>query len=898
MITNIRSKKNIFIGVVMCIAINTMLLNAGDAPASTNPPLRSGPPVGFFLAFPSTEGLENTTANAGFSYIFNPWQMKSYGDNIDEQIVNFDTAKQWLDESYRTGLQAFPVLEASIQGSMDTPWRRDMWAKAGHNSIDSTGKEMEWVSIHSPLFHTNVFNYLNQYIDWIKTNDISNHVPAYVMGGGWVWPYGKFDYHPMAFSAFRDWLRLKYNSISNLNSNWGSEFGGWEKVKPPTPICAIGDGHIGSVTFSFSDHIDFLWESPAINVEPGCEYRATVQSYQENGIEKFGVLQFMFFDDEGKLMHIKAGNNFELKQTKGQWETTSIVMKSPVDEPRLNWALGEEAFPTAPPPTAKTLKLGLKLLGPGKIKFRNPSIKKWSTGKELLCPKGLSLKEAGKNWNFRKSSENIIVESEIESSKEGSEPIFMISVQQPPLPYKNTGVALEDWVNFSHESMANWLNTVAGHIKERDPGRDVISYIAFTFGFHNQWEGNNSVMRLDIDLANSPKVDIYGIQLALADRDFSYATSSIDVARKYGKPVYATDLIDFPDGLYSGFETIYRASLATVQHGLDGIFYFAWTAPPIPQYEYRNHLSKTDLNKLISDTKTAIETVSNYKLQTKIAMLEPLMSYSLADEGGHKGDQLDSGGLYHLILDTGFIPDIITPYEISRQGSNLLKKYDLIFVSDCPVLDNKVNQLVIDYVKNGGVIIGSGRSPMKDLAGSKLKTNLLIEKKLPDNVGIIKAASNPSIKTIGDGKVYWMNDMIGKAYWGETRRWAKHGDTVPLFVRTDYSNEAKLLRRYLRRTLSDLIDSAGIKSPARVDASDGAIHLAVYRKPEKSDELLLFLVHTEPGRSESIPIRMDSSVKSKKGIAWIDFEKKIPVTINAEGILQVPDFAHSCVIIL
>ncbi|RLE27840.1 MAG: hypothetical protein DRJ61_17040, partial [Acidobacteria bacterium] len=722
-----RNTKEIFIGVVVWIALGVMSLSVADTPASpfhsTNPPLRSGPPVGFFLAFPSTEGLEDTSANAGFSYIFNPWQMKSFGDNIDEQIVDFDVAAKWLSESYRTGLQAFPVLEASVQGSMETPWRRDMWAKAGHNSIDSTGKEMEWVSIHSPLFHTNVFNYLNQYIDWIKTNDISNHVPAYVMGGGWVWPYGKFDYHPMAFSAFRNWLRLKYNSLSNLNDNWGSDFDEWEKVVPPTPICAIGDGHIGSVTFGFSDPMAFSWMSPSINVEPGCEYRAAVESYQEDGVEKLGVLQFMFFDDEGKFMHIKAGNQFELKQVEGQWETTSIVMKSPVKEPRLCWALGEEAFPTAPPPTAKTLKLGLKLLGPGRIKFRNPSIKKWPTGEELLSPKGLSLEEAEKNWKFKSSSEKIKVESNIESSKDGSVPIFTISAQQPPLPYKNTGVALEDWVNFSHESMANWLNTVAGHIKERDPGRDVISYIAFTFGFHNQWEGNNSVMRLDIDLANSPNVGTYGIQLALADRDFSYATSSIDVARKYGKPVYATDLIDFPDGLYSGFEPIYRASLATVQHGLDGIFYFAWSAPPIPQYEYRNHLSKTDLNRLISDTKTAIETVSKYKLHTKIAMLEPLMSYSLADEGGHKGDQLDSGGLYHLILDMGFIPDIITPYEISRQGSNLLKKYDLIFVSDCPVLDNKVNQLVIDYVKNGGVIIGSGRSPMKDLAGTGLKAN-------------------------------------------------------------------------------------------------------------------------------------------------------------------------------
>lgn len=892
-----RFEQKILLGFFIGIAVSAAVGLSAEPVQSKDAPLRSGPPVGFFLASPQTEGLENTPANVGYSYIFD-WQMKSTGDRMYERIVDFTTAEQWLSAAYKTGLQAVPVLEASVQGSQDTLWLQSLWKKSGQNSVDSRGNPMAWASIYSPLYRENVFNYLDQYIDWIKTNDKNRYVPAYAIGGGWVWPYGQFDYHPMTFSAFREWLQSKYSDLPNLNANWGSAFTNWAAVKPPTPVSQIGDVNIGSVTYTFSDPMDFSWVSPSIDVEPGCEYRASVDAYQDGVGEKMSMLQFMFFDDEGKLMHIRAGNSFALKDVDGKWETTSVVMQSPIKEPRAVWVLGEEAFSSKPPPTARTLRLGLRLLGPGTIEFKNPSIKKWPIGEELLCPRSLSLKEAKEKWTLEGYKGQNKVESGIEASTNDAEPVFSIAVAKPPLPYKNTGVAWEDWVNFSHESMAGWLDSVAKRMKKEDTSRDLISYLAFTFGFHNQWEGNNSVMRLDIDLANTPNVDIYGIQLATAGRDFTYATSSIDVARKYGKPVYATDLIDFPYGLYSGFEPIYRASLAVVQHGLGGVFYFAWTAPPMPDYEYRNHLAKIDLDRLVTDTKTAIEAVNQYKLRTKVAMLEPLMSFSLADEGGFKGDQLDSGGLYHLILDMGFIPDIITPYEISKQGSDLLNKYDVVFISDCPVLDNQVNQIVLDYVKGGGAVIGSGRPPMKDLAGLKLKDNLLAEYHPAKNMDAIKAASNPTIQKLGEGKVYWMENRIGHAYWGETRRFGKHGDTVPLFVRTDYSAEAKSLRRYLRRTVSSLVDSTGFKSPARIDASDGTIHLAVYQKLENTSDFLLFLVNTGEGRSMSISVQLDPSVQANECVAWVDFDKKVPIRVDAKGILEVPDFTHSCVITL
>ena len=221
--------------------------------------------------------------------------------------------------------------------------------------------------------------------------------------------------------------------------------------------------------------------------------------------------------------------------------------------------------------------------------------------------------------------------------------------------------------------MAHWLDESAQHIKQRDPSRAVSSFVGAVCGFHSMWDFANVTQRLDISLANSPHIEINGVQTPIGGKDLTHATFLMDLARKYNKPITANDFVDFPNGLYSGFEPVYRGALATVKHGANGLYACLWYLPGCLPYSYSVTMSKPDRDRITADTKSAIEVLKGYHLQTKVAFIEPIMSYSLADEGGYKGDEIDSGGLYHLVLDLGLIPDVMTPYEIAMQRRDLSK---------------------------------------------------------------------------------------------------------------------------------------------------------------------------------------------------------------------------------
>ena len=163
----------------------------------------------------------------------------------------------------------------------------------------------------------------------------------------------------------------------------------------------------------------------------------------------------------------------------------------------------------------------------------------------------------------------------------------------------------------------------------------------------------------------------------------------------------------------------------------------------------------------------------------------------------------------------------------------------------------------------------------------------------------VNATANPYSQKIGKGKVIWIADKFGRAYWGnKIRRWRVYGNTPPTFMRLDNSDDTKYLREFLRQTLSKLIESAGVKPIAKIDAQKGTVHLAVFQKSENKDQLLLFLIHNGSGRNPSFPVTLDSSLKLKQGNAWVDFDRKIPVTVDDKGMMQVPDFAHSCIVTL
>jgi hypothetical protein len=516
---------------------------------------------------------------------------------------------------------------------------------------------------------------------------------------------------------------------------------------------------------------------------------------------------------------------------------------------------------------------------------------------------------ADRTWKF--SSLNNNGQGNIKTNNGNVE--FVLNINPIPLPYKHTSLAWDDWITFSYESMAEWLNTCAAYIKQKDPSREVVCYNGCVFGTHTLGDFTTYWQRLDISLAKSPELDVYGVQVCIADRDYTMVTCPIDIARKYGKPIYLTDIVDFPYGLFSGFDPIYRGTLTAIQHGANGVFAYCWLdSAGGADYQFYKHLSSFELKKYVDDLCSAVKKVADYSVYTDIAFILPVMPYSLADNGGYKSDWLDIGGWCQLLNDMGIIADFYTPYELAEVTWDL-SKYKMIIVPDCPVLPRKVNSNLVDYVKHGGTIALSATPPYKDLRNMPLKnafiesidqktfvadkfvTNLANEKTPCED--IIQIINKPIEKSIEKGKVIWLREKLGKAYWGQARRNRIYGNTPPTYIKPHYTITAQILRENIRKSLNNLFSKYIRDRLVNFNNSSGSISIVPFLSSvDNYDDAILFVINNGNGRQPSTELKMSKEFTNAIGQVWIDFDRHSKITVNTDGSVIIPDFAHVSII--
>ena len=301
-------------------------------------------------------------------------------------------------------------------------------------------------------------------------------------------------------------------------------------------------------------------------------------------------------------------------------------------------------------------------------------------------------------------------------------------------------------------------------------------------------------------------------------------------------------------------------------------FWYGWKG--VPDYSFSQRMTTVDRNRLVSDTRSAIEAVKGFKPYTNMALLMPIMSYSLADEGGCKGDMIDSGGLYHLLLDAGFTVDVWTPYEIEYTAGNPLEKYDALFLSDCPVLPRAVYEKLTAFVDAGGALISSGRLPEKDLRGMSFNEKLA-----------------------GKEHVVSFEEPIGRHYWGKLKRAQVYGNTPPVLVEMPDPERTPELRSRLRQRVIDAVAQLAVSRSVAFAEDTGAVHVVPFRD-ESTGATLLFLVHKGEQVSSCRFYGLDATLPTTAAEAWCDYDSRHPCTPLEDNILRTPDFAHACIITL
>ncbi len=839
----------IFVCCIQCVGYagaDEGLSLPGVSPGSTasrdSGPSPNLPPVGFVTHFNQGdfEALSAASVTAELADLIH-WRMRDLNEEnpqLEHLYLDLSPAESWLSLLEATGRQGFPIIDTSLHHT-NIPWRQEMTRRVNENLVGADGKVWNHSSLHSPLFQASVLRYMDQFIAWFREHDTGGHVRGYLNGAEWFYP-GTLDYSPLALAAYRSWLAARYGDVASVNQSWGADFDAWDSVMPPR-FHMIGGVHATEPTFVPGEPVDASFMSGRFSVEGGRLYAVSAQAEGTGAVARLSVLHIAWFDNEGVMLHVSA-------------------VPAEDSGPNRYVISGEIRAPES----ATAVEFHCKLTAPGEVVYVNPEMRDLNTGRVLTARAPDSWRHvAGVGASTGEAAQHDGVLRLTMRARETT------SVEGPAHPSQ----ALDDWVLFSFEAMADWLNVCAEEIKQRDPARYVVSYVGFVFAQQAQWDYAMVCQRLDISLANTPAIDINGIQMCIADNDYSWATHVLDMARKYGKPVWATDLIDFPYGLYSGFEAIYRGTLAAIQHGMEGVFWYGWKG--VPDYAFSQRMATPDRERLLRDSRTALEALRGYRPHVAVAQLMPLLSYSTADEAGFKGDMLDNGGLYRLLLDMGITPDIWTPYELEHQGAAALTAYEVVFVSDCPVLPAAVYDRLLAHVKAGGVIISSGRLPAHDLRGEPFGDALA------DHGGVIS-----------------LGKKIGREYWGRVRREQVYGNTPPVLVEAPDSQRTPLRRRALRSMAQDALNSSQTVLPLRLIENEGNAHVTPFYHAEE-DAWLLFLVHHASGRCHHVDIQVAlDGRRFTHGRAWCDFDARHDLPVHDDGSLRVPDFAHSCLVYL
>ena len=164
-------------------------------------------------------------------------------------------------------------------------------------------------------------------------------------------------------------------------------------------------------------------------------------------------------------------------------------------------------------------------------------------------------------------------------------------VNRPKRGYRNVDAAVYDWSVFWNETAADYINRMARLVNDCDSTRKTVTYLTFSFAYPAEWDYTQYYAIAPDEVAMRGRdVDVFGLQVCSADGDPYRVTACLDLVRKYGKPVWAVDLVDFTSGVQIGYPTLDRVTHSAIQHGnagsstVRGIFHRCSITASIPAW--------------------------------------------------------------------------------------------------------------------------------------------------------------------------------------------------------------------------------------------------------------------------------------------------------------------------
>ncbi len=612
-----------------------------------------------------------------------------------EDSFSFDFLDAQAAQLKSLGLSGSIICEVNPLYHASAPWLSAKCLEAGETVKNQNGGVSPQPAISSPVFLREQKKLVEAWMEHLASIDPENRI-KYVHPGAEWWFNVYERYGDTDVAAFRNWLRNKYKNLSALNAAWNSAFVSFDEVTPPV-VQFTGNGVSGSrgqsvVTDSALGDCQAAYIYGPLLGGPGNakqlipaasdgEYTLSFEVKTE-GLKGCACAEVEFSNADNSAFVVFKGSPF-VREQDSDWHTVSCAIKAPA--------------------AAGYMNVQLELMGRGKVSFRNFALTD-ANGKQLSKP----LSE----WN-----EVVWSGSGQSFSRDGE--VCVIENRSVPGHYKNEDAAVYDWTVFWYGHAAKWINYTHRLFKECSRGRKTVSYLTHAFAWGVEWDTvAATAISLDRVLMDSGAIDEIGLQVCSADGDDFRITCALDTARKYKKPLWAVDLVDFTSGVYIGEWYINKMAQNAVASGAHGLVYCGWNLKHLTDdYSYKNHVSAEALGRINSLAENGINILEGKKAPREAAIVYTNLPASSNDAAGYKNSPFSFMGWYKILKACMVNVDVVSLAELEKRPG-LLAGYKYVVVPDCPYISDKARK---EIMRDPDKVYFGGRFGLFSETGSPLK---------------------------------------------------------------------------------------------------------------------------------------------------------------------------------
>lgn len=857
MLHNNRIKPENIVTVIVCITMILTFSMISYAKIDA-----SEPPVGWCTFYPGVDVGSDVIGKSGASML--SVTQSGWGIESIEGKLDFGPMDLQLKLASENNLALALISETNPVYS--PAWLNDKAKAAGENTIGSGGQDGGVPTFSSPIFKKAQEDLIKGMIEHVKQVDANHIIRYYHPGCEWWFPH-RYRYNELEINQFRGWLQRKYGTINKLNQRWISNFASFAVVPapkidsiqaPPEEMGKMISSDMGEEHCSWSiggsTGPDTEKKLLAI-VEPGKQYELSAWIKTSNLKGAGAFLEIAWIMSQGGAP-ISGGVSNAISGTH-DWTKLSTILKAPKDAGRA-WIL-------------------LKTAGTGIVYFDDVSISEVGSSVNL-APNGQF--EIGSNspeaWSFQNwtGGKNVINEY-LNTGGRNNSRCLKIQIKEINSAFKNLDAAIYDWSTFWYEYAADYINNLSGIYKKYDPTRQTVTYLTFSFGYPAEWDYNQQMSISPDEVASrGSNIDAVGMQICAADGDPYRATACLDLVRKYNKPMWACDLVDFTSGVYIGYPKMDKITQSVVQHGAKGIVYCLWHLPGVIDYSFYPNMDMKDMNQMLTDARSSIKLLDGYKIKPDIALIEPILPASSHDTNGYKNNFKSFMGWYKIMEQMQLTFDVVTLKEIDK-GTTDLKNYKWIMIPDCAYLSKKSLGKLSAYAKSGGKVTASGRFGLYNEIAALHSKNKIAAFKKP------------------------LQDF-GAQYTGNIIRETHAGNTPPLFLWGAETPQRDKVFADADNALKTIVVESKTQSRTVLLPANRSLRSVIH---ETNKKIMYYLVNMGDAPVKNQKLRIEKSTPSTITFYADGLKKQVLAQsvntkngANQGALIELPEFKTSCIV--